>query len=64
MTGRLRPISVVFLIIALSGCTSPNMILPTTLEFERSPKLEVSTILGDQKVQRQFEINDTPNLPS
>ncbi len=63
-TERLRPISVFFLIIPLSGCTSPNMILPNTLEFERSPKLEVSTILGDQKVQRQFEINDTPNLPS
>lgn len=63
LAERMWPISLVSLVLAISGCASPSLILPNSLEFKRSPKLEASSILGDQKVQRKFEINDTPKLP-
>lgn len=64
LTERLLPVSSIALVLALAGCASPSLIVPKSLEFERSPRADASSVLGDQQIERKYEVSDTPKPPA
>lgn len=50
-------------VIFLSSCTSPSIIVPPSLEIERSQKQKDTSILGTKRVERKYEVTDTPKPP-
>jgi general secretion pathway protein D len=50
-------------LIFLSSCTSPSIVVPPSLDMERSQKQNDTLILGAKRVERKYEVTDTPKPP-
>lgn len=64
LSACLLRISSISVVLAVSGCLSPNLVVPNSLEFERSEKPKDSSILGDQQAKQKHEVSDTPKPPA
>ena len=61
---RLLLISVVSMVLVVTGCSEAPLSVPKKLDFERSPQADSPSLLGQERLQKRYTESNTPKLPS